>query len=125
MGRVIYYIACTATERLKIGYTNGEPEVRLKQLQTGSAADLRLIACHSGSLETERELHATFASQRLRGEWFEMSEDLFKHVSMVVWLAGAQCAYSHEPAPDWVKAGLRAMVDYTGNELPEHLASLL
>jgi hypothetical protein len=122
---VIYYIACTATERLKIGYTSGEPEVRLKQLQTGSAANLRLIACHPGTQDDEKDLHAKFASQRVRGEWFEMSEDLFKHLSMVIWLSGAECHHMGQPAPDWVRTGLEAMQDYTGNPLPEHLAALL
>lgn len=122
---MIYYIACTATERLKIGYTQGEPEVRLKQLQTGSAADLRLMACHSGTLDDERQLHTKFASQRLRGEWFEMSEDLLEHLSMIVWLAGAQCAKTGMPAPPWVKCGLRAMADGAPRPLPDYLAALL
>jgi hypothetical protein len=122
---MIYYIACTATQRLKIGYTRGEPEVRLKQLQTGSAADLRLMACHHGTLDDERQLHEKFASQRLRGEWFEMSEDLLEHLSMAVWLAGAQCSKTGTEAPMWVKAGLRAMEDGAGKPLPDYLAALL
>jgi hypothetical protein len=122
---VIYYIACTATERLKIGYTQGEPEVRLKQLQTGSAADLRLMACHPGTLETERQIHEKFSSQRLRGEWFEMSEDLLEHLSMIVWLAGAECAQTGQPPPAWVRCGLRAMEDGAGKPLPDYLAALL
>lgn len=122
---MIYYIACTSTQRLKIGYTQGEPEVRLKQLQTGSAADLRLMACHAGTLDDERQLHEKFASQRLRGEWFEMSEDLFEHLSMIIWIAGAQCAKDGVAAPPWVKCGLRAMADGAPRPLPDYLAALI
>lgn len=121
---MIYYIACTATNRLKIGYTNGEPEVRLKQLQTGSAADLLLMACHDGGLDDERHIHAMFAHQRIRGEWFEMSEDLFKHLSTVVWLAGASCAYAGTEPPQWVITGLRTLNDEIG-EMPSHLKALI
>lgn len=122
---MIYYIACTATERLKIGYTQGEPEVRLKQLQTGSASDLRLIACHHGTLDDERRLHEKFADQRLRGEWFQMSEDLLEHLSMVIWISGVECAKSGAAPPSWVRAGLRAMQDGTRKPLPDYLAQFL
>jgi hypothetical protein len=122
---VIYYIACTATERLKIGYTRGEPEVRLKQLQTGSAAELRLIACHEGEPEDERRLHDKYADHRVRGEWFQMSSELFEHLGMVVWLTGAQCHETGRIAPDWVRCGLRAMADGAGKPLPDYLAALL
>lgn len=122
---MIYYIACTATERLKIGYTRGEPEVRLKQLQTGSAADLRLIACHPGGPEVERQLHDKFASCRARGEWFEMSESLFEHLSMIVWLEGARCAEAGDEPPQWVVVGLRAMQDGNEAPLPDYLGQYL
>lgn len=122
---MIYYIACTATQRLKIGYTQGEPEVRLKQLQTGSAANLRLICCHEGSLDDERRIHSRFAEQRMRGEWFEMSEDLFKHISWIVWATGVECADTGQPASNWVKVGLRAMADGAPKPLPAELAALI
>lgn len=122
---MIYYIACTATERLKIGYTRGEPEVRLKQLQTGSAADLRLMACHDGSAETEKWLHNQFNEERLRGEWFEMSERLLEHLSLVIWLVATDYAIRQEQPPSWIKVGLRAMSDGTATPLPERLAALL
>jgi hypothetical protein len=122
---VIYYIACTATERLKIGYTRGEPEVRLKQLQTGSAANLRLIACHEGSPETEKWLHREFADERCRGEWFDMSERLFEHVSLVVWFVATDLATRGESPPEWVRVGLRAMSDGSMSPLPEQLAAFL
>lgn len=120
---MIYYIACTATQRLKIGYTRGEPEVRLKALQTGAPAPLRLMAAHEGDIEHERYLHEKFANQRVCGEWFEMDEHLFEHLCMAIWLAGAQCAETGEPAPLWVKSGLRMMADGIA-ELPPYLAAL-
>jgi hypothetical protein len=122
---MIYYIACSATERVKIGYTRGEPEVRLKQLQTGSAAELRLVACHGGSVEDERSLHEEFAEYRLRGEWFEMAEPVRRHVSLVIWFVATQIAAEGGEPPLWVKCGLRAMNDGSLTPLPARLASFL
>jgi hypothetical protein len=122
---VIYYIACTATERMKIGYTRGEPEVRLKQLQTGSASTLRLIACHQGSPESERRLHEQFASDRIRGEWFNTSDALREHISLVIWFSAAEFAVSGEAPPLWIKAGLRAMADGALMPLPQLMADLI
>jgi hypothetical protein len=121
---VIYYIACTATQRLKIGYTRGEPEVRLKQLQTGSAADLRLMACHQGSPEDERALHEIFAEDRIRGEWFNVSDGLLEHISLVIFFSATECAMNREAPPLWIKAGLRAMQDGSLTPLPSMLAAL-
>lgn len=122
---MIYYIACTATERMKIGYTRGEPEVRLKQLQTGSAAALRLVACHQGSPTSEKELHERFATDRIRGEWFKMSDALLEHVSLIIWFSATEFAVSGEEPPLWIKAGLRAMADGALKPLPKLMADLI
>jgi hypothetical protein len=121
---LIYYIACTATERLKIGYTRGEPEVRLKQLQTGSAAPLRLIACHQGTPDDERSLHEEFAEERVRGEWFQASERLLQRVSLIIWFSATEFAVEGTEPPLWIKAGLRAMADGSLKPLPQMLADL-
>ncbi|GAB3161656.1 hypothetical protein GCM10027059_12380 [Myceligenerans halotolerans] len=58
---------------LKIGHTTRDVERRVRELQTGSPREIRLIAVLPGaSTDTERELHAQFAAYRVRanGEWF-------------------------------------------------------
>lgn len=80
---------------------------------------------HEGSLDDERAIHARFAEQRLRGEWFEMSEGLFEHISQIVWVTGYLCVEEGCPAPQWVKVGLRAMADGASKPLPAELAALV
>lgn len=55
---------------VKIGSTHGDPNRRLKELQTGSSEPLRLLGTLDGA-EWERELHERFAEWRLHGEWFD------------------------------------------------------
>lgn len=60
----------------KIGLTRGSVESRLKSLQTGSPASLKLVHV----IETkdpeklERELHRVFAHKRVQGEWFALED---------------------------------------------------
>jgi hypothetical protein len=116
---MIYYIACTATHRVKIGYTSGEPEVRLKQLQTGSASSLRLIACHPGSSTDEREIHARLAASRVRGEWFETSEDVLSYISAAVMMSVFERITNGECLPYWAVCAVRALRDQNGFLPPE------
>ncbi|WP_311271064.1 GIY-YIG nuclease family protein [Sphingobium sp. WCS2017Hpa-17] len=123
MNSFVYYIACTETRRVKIGFTSGNVMHRLRALQTGSAAPLVLIACHPGSMADEKRIHEQFDAQRVQGEWFDMSEDLFMHVSMVTWLAASECAATGAPVADWLRVGLQSMNEES--PLPAHLAALI
>lgn len=120
----IYYIVCTETKRLKIGYTSGPVNKRLRALQTGSAGLLSLIAVHSGTLEKEQELHDQFSSSRLHGEWFEMTEELLQHICMIVWLQAKQSMILGEAIEEWVRIGLATMNE-TIAPLPKELANLI
>ena len=64
----IYVIA--AGEFVKIGFTDGKPQDRLRMLQTGSPMKLSVVAQMSGTMREERALHRRFAAQRAEGEWF-------------------------------------------------------
>jgi hypothetical protein len=79
----IYYIGCMETHRLKIGFTAGDPHKRLDKLQTGSPTRLVLLGLDVGTSATERALHARFSNERVRGEWFRVSENLFEHLEYV------------------------------------------
>lgn len=67
---MIYFIQDTATFLIKIGFTDGPAEVRLRSLQTGCPGRLMLLATDYGTEETERNLHRQFAGAWDRGEWF-------------------------------------------------------
>jgi hypothetical protein len=120
----IYYIVCTETFRCKIGFTAGDVAKRLRALQTGSPTDLVILAVHPGTAEDERQLHEKFRACRRRGEWFEPSEALLEHVSLVTWLTAKDALLSGREVDEWVRVGLRVMHEEIG-PLPTDLAGLV
>jgi hypothetical protein len=119
----VYFIACTETLRVKIGFTSGSPYVRLKALQTGAPADLVLMACVPGTVETEQHYHRKYAAQRVRGEWFEGSPELLEELSMITWLTAVDAGMKGKPIEDWVRIGLETM--NAEHPLPDDLAQLI
>ena len=64
----------TDGNRIKIG-TSKKPEQRLKQLQTGNGAELRLIGVFDLPNNYERRLHGILKGFRSQGEWFHLPPD--------------------------------------------------
>jgi hypothetical protein len=120
----VYFIACKETRRCKIGFTTGDPEKRMRSLQTGAAGELRFIAKQPGTVELERKLHQRFASQRLHGEWFEMNEEIFDYICAVVWITARLSLKTNMLIEDWVLVGLRMMHDGVF-DLPDDLYALI
>lgn len=54
----------------KIGIST-EPNARLRELNTGNAEPLVLVAVRAGGIVLERHLHELLDSYRYRGEWFD------------------------------------------------------
>lgn len=79
----IYFIKSDETKEIKIGYTSGEVEKRLKSLQTGHPYKLQVLATMPGSRDDEKNLHERFASSRLSGEWFKPYPDLLVFIATV------------------------------------------
>jgi len=123
----IYYVACDATLRLKIGYTAGSPEKRIKSLQTGSPGQLRLISAHPGTREDEAALHQHFAAKRLHGEWFEMDQELFDHICFTIWNYAAMLVKLPElgAPPPWLSLGLQMLELHTGEPVPEEMRAFI
>ncbi len=69
----VYFITCRQTGTVKIGHSV-EPLARLKEIQTGHPFGLKLEAVMPGNHEQERALHGRFADDRLKGEWFTITE---------------------------------------------------
>lgn len=67
---MVYFLRDETTRRIKIGYTAGNGESRLKDLQTGSSGVLTLLAEMPGEKCDEKALHTRFAEHRVQGEWF-------------------------------------------------------
>lgn len=68
---MIYFIRGKQSGLVKIGYTGGDGQSRLAQLQTGSPEELELVATVDGGLDVEKRYHDMFATSRTRGEWFK------------------------------------------------------
>lgn len=75
--RVVYFVEAVGADRIKIGSTTNI-EHRLSTLKVGSPFPLRLLAIRRDDGTLEAQLHRQFASNRLHGEWFRMTEDLLK-----------------------------------------------
>lgn len=59
----------------KLGFS-ADPDVRLRQLQTGCPFDLAIASTFPGSPEAEAVLHAALHQLRVRGEWFRIGPEL-------------------------------------------------
>lgn len=75
MGEGYVYVGGTGEpgDPVKIGWS-ASPEKRIEQLQTASAHTLRVLDKHPGPRGLERFLHCRFAAERVRGEWFRLSD---------------------------------------------------
>ena len=120
----IYYIACPETERMKIGFTRGSSEKRLRSLQTGSPTELRIFAEHPGFIEDERFIHEHFADTRVHGEWFQLNGRLFALLTYICWVAAVNARYRKQETPIWAQVGLSAIEEHYG-PLPTDLGGRL
>lgn len=71
----IYMIRAGEDGPVKIGCAD-DPEGRLIYLQGGNHLELSIIRLMPGGIAVERQLHQTFADQRIRGEWFWFHPDM-------------------------------------------------
>jgi hypothetical protein len=61
----------------KIGVTKGSVEKRIKKLQTGNASEIYLVNKYETKYPffLETRLHQRFDKNRIKNEWFELSDD--------------------------------------------------
>lgn len=69
----VYFIRSGETGLVKIGWTAGDAEKRLKDLQTGNGESLRLLMQTPGTQRDEKALHRRYAEYHVRGEWFRLT----------------------------------------------------
>lgn len=74
----IYLMRNKRNGMTKIGWSIN-PEFREKTLQS-EEPEVEMIAKFPGSLQAEGELHALFTDQRVRGEWFNLTEEQISEV---------------------------------------------
>lgn len=110
----VYFIICQGAPHVKIGFTKGDVQKRLKSLQTGSASELIMLVKHPGTPETERRLHERFASSRLYGEWFKATDELVAYMVQATW---AMCEFAlakNEKLEPWLAAGVLRTTEMMG-----------
>lgn len=61
----------------KIGYTKRRIEERIKEFKTGNASEFYIIDSFKSKWGTkiEASLHRTFNSKKIRGEWFNLTDE--------------------------------------------------
>lgn len=110
----VYFIASPETGRVKIGYTSKSPETRLKNLQTGSPTELKLMCFQPGTRDDEQRLHELLAEFRLHGEWFDAADPIIYLMALVCRKAIAAFEGVGLPIPYWAQVGhdaTRELVD--------------
>lgn len=96
----VYFIQQTDTGHIKIGHTEGSPDQRLKQLQTGHSTTLKLIGTVTGSRTDEAAWHRRFKDLRMEGEWFKAEPMLLAAIQEATRGAAASNGESRRIAAD-------------------------
>lgn len=63
-------------EFVKIGYSDKCIKKRLSSLQISSPFELILLAVIDSRQYTEKQLHSMFSKYHVRGEWFQLSDEI-------------------------------------------------
>lgn len=84
----VYMIRCGEAGPVKIGKAD-DPQSRLRDLQTGHHEELAIIRVLDGGEAEEKHLHTHFAEFRIRGEWFQFSDEMLT-VSVAEMVAGEE-----------------------------------
>lgn len=75
--QVVYIVQASWGGPIKIGTARrGRVTKRLKEIQTGNPSHLVVRKIMPGGWLRERALHSEFAHLRLRGEWFECTDEI-------------------------------------------------
>lgn len=77
----VYFIGNYNFGFVKIGYSKC-PERRIKEIQTGCPFSVCILGKLAGTPSYEKELHKKFQCERTNGEWFKVSEEIKKIISL-------------------------------------------
>lgn len=80
LGRFVYFIRADSGGPIKIGGSRN-PMRRLAGMASASPKDLQILA--TSNCFDEWKLHAFYARERLRGEWFEASPRLLAFIEIL------------------------------------------
>jgi len=71
------YLLINEEGKFKIGFTDRDIQVRIKELQTGSHSEIRVVHEYESdnARQIETTLHRIHSSNRIRLEWFDLTDD--------------------------------------------------
>lgn len=72
---VVYFVRARSGRHVKIGWSTDLPS-RLSALQTAHAVPVKVLATVPGVRALESTLHERFRADRVRGEWFNLSDQI-------------------------------------------------
>lgn len=81
-GRSVVYFIGAGAGLVKIG-TTINLYARMKKLQTGSAAQLKILAVTDGGPDLESAYHQRFSLSRFRGEWFRRTPEINAEINLM------------------------------------------
>ena len=70
---VVYFITAREFNRVKIGFTAGDPKIRRNKIKADCPTPVVLEAVVAGGREEEATFHRQFAEHRVCGEWFSIT----------------------------------------------------
>lgn len=73
MEKIMIYLAKSG-DHYKIGYS-GSVEARLREIQVGNPLPVELVDSWQGDKSDESAIHQYLQDKRVRGEWFDLSDD--------------------------------------------------
>jgi hypothetical protein len=77
----LYFIQEGTGGAIKIGWTSGDPAVRLRTFQVGNSFQLLLIGAVKAMPDEETGWHVRFAKSCKRSEWFYPTADLLEAIA--------------------------------------------
>jgi hypothetical protein len=101
----IYFILAPAADAIKIGFSR-DPRKRFTNLRTGSPEPLEWLGSIPGDPGDEKAIYKRFKHQRLHGEWFRASPELYNHME--------DLAEDNEEIQGWLD--LRAQLEAEADE---------
>ena len=72
----VYVAWMQGSEFVKVGFTTGDPEKRVRAAQHGCPTPVLLIGWKAAARAEERDFHERFRAQRACGEWFRMNAEM-------------------------------------------------
>jgi hypothetical protein len=72
----VYFITAREFNRVKIGYTAGDPKIRRNKIRADCPTPVALEAVLDGHRDLEQSLHERFHAARVCGEWFIITAEI-------------------------------------------------